>query len=99
MPKSKPQAYLRPEAWKDLQRLPGNARRRITEEIDRLEINPRPSNSKRLTLENELREVRRLRVGHWRVVYWLDDGQPVIIGIKKRPPYDYEDVQRLLEGE
>jgi mRNA-degrading endonuclease RelE of RelBE toxin-antitoxin system len=95
MPKSKPQAFLTPRAWNDLQHLPGNIRRRIINEIDLLEQNPRPSNSKRLALGNELREVRRLRIGQWRIVYLVEE-EPIIIGIRKRPPYDYEDIKVLV---
>lgn len=95
MPKSKPQAFLKPRAWNDLQHLPGNIRRRIINEIDCLEQNPRPSNSKCLVLGNELREVRRLRIGQWRIVYWINEEEPIIIGIRKRPPYGYKDIEIL----
>jgi mRNA-degrading endonuclease RelE of RelBE toxin-antitoxin system len=97
MPKSKPQAALNPRAGSDLRRVPGNTRRRIIVEIDNLEHNPRPSNSKRLSLENDAREIRRLRIGLWRVIYFLQDEQPIIPGIRKRPPYDYDDLDMLAE--
>jgi len=42
--------------------LPGNIRRRLIVEMDRLEKDPRPGNSKRLTIKNEKREIRRLRI-------------------------------------
>ncbi|OGO40232.1 MAG: hypothetical protein A2Z03_02425 [Chloroflexi bacterium RBG_16_56_8] len=96
MPKSKPQAELSANAWNDLRRLPGSIRRRITIEINRLEDNPRPSNSKRLSFENEAREVRRVRIEQWRIVYWIREGQPVIVAIRKRPPYNYENIAALL---
>ncbi len=98
MPKSKPQALLKPSAWGDLRRLPGNIRRRIIREINHLESNPRPPHSKRLKSKNALREIRRLRIDQWRIVYWLNEDQPVIFAIRKRPPYKYEDVEELLMG-
>lgn len=98
MTKSKPRVFLSPNARNDFRRLPGNIRRQLISEIDRLERTPRPSNSKRLKVENESREVRRLRTGQWRIIYWMKENRPVIIGIRKRPPYDYEDIQELLKG-
>ena len=97
MPKSKPQPFLDPRAWDDLRRVPGNTRRRIIVEINGLERIPRPSNSKRVSLENDTREIRRLRIGHWRIIYLLQDEQPIILGIRKRPPYDYEDLDTIAE--
>jgi mRNA-degrading endonuclease RelE of RelBE toxin-antitoxin system len=97
VPKSKPHVALNPEAWDDLRRTPGNIRRKIIVEIDKLENLPRPSNSKRLSLANDAREIRRLRVGNWRIIYLLREGQPIILGIRKRPPYNYEDIEALVQ--
>lgn len=98
MPKSKPQIAIHPNARDDLRRLPGNIRRRVIVEMDRLEKDPRPGNSKRLTIKNEEREIRRLRIDQWRVVYWVREEQPIIFAIRKRPPYDYKDLSDLLKG-
>jgi phage-related protein len=57
VPKSKPQLFLNPAAWEDLRRVPGNIRRKIITEIDKLE-NHR---------------------------------------IRKRPPYNYEDIETLVK--
>jgi mRNA interferase RelE/StbE len=96
VPKSKPQLALNPQAWDDLRRVPSNIRRKLIVEIDKLDNLPRPSNSKRLSLANETREIRRLRVGNWRIIYLLRKGQPIILGIRKRPPYNYEDIEALV---
>ena len=98
MPKSKPQVALNPNARDDLRRLPGNIRRRLINEIDRLEDDPRPFKSKRLTVKNENCEIRRLRIDHWRIIYWIRDGQPIIFAIRKRPPYNYEDLEEIFKG-
>jgi mRNA-degrading endonuclease RelE of RelBE toxin-antitoxin system len=62
MPKSKPHAVLSPDAQADLKRLPGNIRRRMIVAIDALEESPRPARSKQLAINDESREIRRLRL-------------------------------------
>lgn len=94
-PKSKPEAALAPEAWRELRGLPGNIRRAMVVAIDGLVSDPRPANSKQLVAEGITVEIRRLRVGHWRIVYIVLDEQPVILAIRRRPPYDYQDIQEL----
>jgi|GEM_PF-2828116 mRNA-degrading endonuclease RelE of RelBE toxin-antitoxin system len=69
MPKSKPRAVLSPDAQVDLKRLPGNIRRRMIVEIDNLERDSRPARSKQLNIDEEKREIRRLRLDKWRVIY------------------------------
>jgi mRNA-degrading endonuclease RelE of RelBE toxin-antitoxin system len=97
MPKSKPRAALSSEAQADLKRLPSNIRRRMIIAIDALEENPRPARSKHLAIENESREIRRLRLDKWRVVYLVLEERPVILAVRKRPPYNYEDLKDLIE--
>jgi mRNA-degrading endonuclease RelE of RelBE toxin-antitoxin system len=65
--------------------------------IDALEENPRPARSKRLEVEGESREIRRLRLDKWRVIYLVLEEQPIILAIRKRPPYNYEDLKTLAE--
>jgi len=97
MPKSKPRVLLNPSAWDDLKHLPANMRRSIIKAIDSLEQDSRPAESKQLGLAEAQYEVRRLRLGHWRVVYLIFDEQPLILAIRRRPPYDYADLTSLLE--
>ena len=97
MPKSKPHAAISPDALADLKRLPGNIRRRMIVAMDALEGNPRPARSKQLAVEGESREIRRLRLDKWRVVYLVLEEQPIILAIRKRPPYNYEDLKDLIE--
>ena len=98
MPKSKPDAFLYPYAWDDFNRLPGNVRRQITIAINALAKNPRPSASKQLDIPGETMEVRRFSMGHWRIIYTMENEQAMIITIRRRPPYDYEDLENLLKG-
>jgi mRNA-degrading endonuclease RelE of RelBE toxin-antitoxin system len=95
-PKSKPKAILTPTALEDFKRLPGNVRRQMIIAIDGLEINQRPYNSKKLEIEGDAREIRRLRLGKWRIIYLILEGHTVVLGIRRRPPYDYDDIQRLI---
>jgi len=96
-PKSKPNAALAPEAWRELRGLPGNVRRAMIVAIDSLIANPRPANSKQLAAEGISVEIMRLRVGHWRIVYVVLDGQPVVLAVRRRPPYDHADIRELAE--
>ena len=82
-------------AWGEFKKLPGSVRRIIIAAIDHLESNLRPSNSKKLTTLTQNDEIRRLRVGEWRVVYVIRNRQPLILTIPRRPPYNYEDIDLL----
>jgi|ERR671933_292622 mRNA interferase RelE/StbE len=80
--------------------LPGIVRQRRKNIIDSLEENPRPHNSIVLGLEDieTTWEARRIRVDDWRIIYAIDDEfqQVAVLGIRKRPPYDYEDLGDLF---
>ena len=43
-------------------------------------------------------ELRRLRIERWRVVYMIDEEWELVtvLAVRKRPPYDYEDLEELL---
>lgn len=79
--------------------LPGNVRQRMKSLIESLTEEPRPYNSVELDLEvNTDWEIRRIRLGMWRVIYAIDEEfqQVAVLAIRKRPPYDYEDISDLL---
>jgi len=44
-------------------------------------------------------ELRRIRLDRWRIVYTITEADQAIdvIAIRKRPPYDYGDLNALLE--
>ena len=73
MPKSKPEVFLYPSAWKVLNRLSGAEYRLIVSAIDELEKNPRSSKSKRLQIQDEPMEIGRYRTGHWRINYAVQE--------------------------
>lgn len=61
--------YVLPDEFKRIKRLPGNVRQRVTNAIDELADDPRPTQSKKLDVTDaadSAREVRRLRLDNWR---------------------------------
>ena len=48
--------------------------------------------------EDAAREVRRLRLDNWRIVYVISEHEKAVdvIAVRKRPPYDYGDPGELL---
>jgi mRNA interferase RelE/StbE len=44
------------------------------------------------------RELRRIRLDRWRIVYAITETDQAIdvLTVRKRPPYDYGDLERLL---
>jgi mRNA interferase RelE/StbE len=92
--------YLTPEVYAEIKDLPGYIKQRIKSEITSLSQNPRPSNSKSLNTSEFEHELRRIRLERWRIVYSIveEDKSIDILAIRKRPPYDYGDLESLLEG-
>ncbi len=81
--------------------LPGHVRQRMRRAIDALAQEPRPTASRpldtsSLDLPSQI-EIRRLRIEAWRLVYAVHDaeGWVWILGLYRRPPYDYEDLSEL----
>lgn len=92
--------YINPEAFDSIKELPGNMRQRIRRSIKELAENPRPSDSKMLDLPEFEASIWRLRVDNWRIIYTIDESEKIVdvLAIRKRPPYDYGDLQQLLEN-
>jgi mRNA interferase RelE/StbE len=90
--------FVTRNAWPEIKALPGNVRQRAKKAIDALAENPRPANSKALELADPDVELRRLRLDRWRIVYLVTESERTIdvVAIRKRPPYDYGDLERLL---
>ena len=82
--------------------LPGNVRQRVRRAVSDLPTNPRPEQSKTLDVPDDVREphleARRLRLGQWRILYVIDEAlaQINILGVRRRPPYNYDDLEELL---
>ena len=94
--------HVWPEPWKDIKSLPGKVRQRVRQAIDKLAEDPRPSKSKVLELPDDVNndyELLRLRLENWRVIYVINavDKTVDVLAVHKRPPYNYEDVTKLLE--
>lgn len=91
--------YILPQARREIDRLPGYARQCIRKEIVGLRDNPGPPRSKQLDYHIEPgKELWRLRFESWRVVYLVDRewGQVYVLAVRKRPPYQYDDLASLL---
>jgi mRNA interferase RelE/StbE len=91
--------YITPQAFKEIKSLPGNVRQRVRRAIGELADDPRPSQSKSLTVPEIDQELRRLRLDRWRIVYIIAEADKAVdvVAIRKRPPYDYGDLESLLE--
>jgi mRNA interferase RelE/StbE len=72
-------------------------RQRVRQAIRSLGQNPRPSESKQLDVAFEL-DLWRLRIDNWRIVYAITEGDKIVdvLAVRKRPPYNYEDLERLI---
>lgn len=100
----KPQPYkiwMKPAVHAVRRELPGHIRQQIIRQIDELSTQPRPAQSKQLTVPSAIAvgwEVRRIRVSNWRIVYAVSEQwqEIAILTIQKRPPYDYQDLNELL---
>lgn len=93
------QLWINDEAKAEVRKLPGHVRQRIRRAITELRLNPRPHYSRQMKLpEGTELEVRRLRLEQWRVIYVIDEAwtEVGVLAVRKRPPYDYEDLEALL---
>ena len=79
-------------------------RQRIVRPLRSLEQDSRPINSLALEIDNDLgllavgQELRRIRLETWRIVYVIEDEiqMVTVLAIRKRPPYQYEDLETLM---
>jgi len=91
--------YITPDTFQEIKNIPGNMRQRVRRSIRDLADNPRPSNSKMLDLPNFEAELWRIRLDDWRIVYAIAEADRIVdvLGVRKCPPYNYEDLETLLE--
>ena len=91
--------YIIPSAWQEIKSLPGHMRQRVKRAVDALSTNPRPSKSKKLDVPNIEYELWRVRLDKWRIVYAITEADQAVdvLAVRKRPPYDYGDLQGLLQ--
>lgn len=90
--------YILPDALDEIKNLPGHIRSQVRRSISALAATPRPAASKALAFPEAKRELRRIRIDRWRVVYAVSESEAAIdvIAVRKRPPYDYGDLAQLL---
>jgi mRNA interferase RelE/StbE len=91
--------YITPACFKEIKSLPGHIRQRLRRAIGKLADDPRPSQSRVLTVPDIEVELRRLRLDKWRVLYAITETDQAIdvFAVRKRPPYDYDDLETLLK--
>jgi len=91
--------YIKPEALAEIKDLPGNIRPRIRKTVKTLATHPYPTQSKQLKFNDPDRQLFRLRMDNWRIVYAITEAEKTIdiLAVRKRPPYDYGDLVQLLE--
>lgn len=106
--KPKPKQYnvwMRPVVHSIRKQIPGYVRQRIKHILDDLKQNPRPTKSRTLRLPDTVDasikiewELRRIRLENWRIVDAINDTwqEIAVLSIKKRPPYEYDDLEFLL---
>jgi mRNA interferase RelE/StbE len=91
---------------KELRHLPGNMRQRVFRTLQALQHEPRPHHSRLLDIgkvDLELAlgmEAYRIRIASWRIVYVIEEEIELIsvLAIRKRPPYQYDDLADLLKN-
>jgi mRNA interferase RelE/StbE len=97
---SKYTIYITPDTFQNIKQLPANIRQRVRTAIRELADNPHPSQSKRLDFPEFEGELWRLRLDNWRIIYQITevDNAIDVLAVRKRPPYDYGDLENLLQG-
>lgn len=94
--------FLEPEVHEARKHLPGHVRQRVRRAIDDLVCEPRPAASRAMDVTGlDLPigiELRRLRMETWRILYAINEeaGWVWILGIRRRPPYAYEDLADVV---
>jgi mRNA interferase RelE/StbE len=77
-------------------------RQRLRRAVSDLRETPRPSQSRTLEIQDDVQleglEARRLRLDTWRIVYVVDEQWEIItvLAVRKRPPYNYDDLRELI---
>lgn len=90
--------FITPDAFNEIKNSPGNVRQRIKRAVDNLSENPFPPGSKQLEWNESEFQLCRLRIEKWRVIYLVNESEKTVdvLGVRKRPPYDYGDLSVLL---
>jgi mRNA interferase RelE/StbE len=70
---------IKPSALSKLKKLPSQIKRRISEKIDSLAVDPRPPGVEKLEGADDL---YRVRVGNYRIIYQIQDEILLIMIVK-----------------
>jgi mRNA interferase RelE/StbE len=100
------QVEVTTQARKEIRQLPGNMRQRVIRALRALEQEPRPHNSRPLDAGKagiELAsgvELLRIRMASWRIIYLVEEEWTLVsvLAVRKRPPYQYDDLGELVPG-
>jgi mRNA interferase RelE/StbE len=91
-------------ARREIRNLPGNVRQVIFRGIQALENEAHPPSSKGMKSTKNFKipkglELRRIRMDRWRIVYVIEGDLSLVtvLTVRKRPPYQYEDLEELLK--
>lgn len=98
---SRYRVWIEDAARAEFERLPGNMRQRVKRAIGDLAEDPRPHSSRVLTAPADTPlELRRIRIDPFRIVYAVDEQEQGVgvFAIRRRPPYDYDDLARFVKG-
>jgi mRNA interferase RelE/StbE len=94
------------EVRSEIRNLPGNMRQRVMRTLRALEREPHPPDSRPLDpvkagieLEPGV-ELNRIRMASWRIVYLIEEEWQLVsvLAIRRRPPYQYDDLGELAGG-
>jgi mRNA interferase RelE/StbE len=94
--------YIEPVVHEARRELPGAVRQRLARLITSLADGPRPHRTRALDVSAlnvpPKIEIRRFRLDRWRLVYAINEveGWVWVLGLYRRPPYDYDDLEELL---
>ena len=89
-----------------VRKLPGNVRQRVLRILKDLASDQSPPSSRvmdtselEVALDIEV-ELRRIRLENWRIVYLIEPENELVsvLAVRKRPPYRYEDLDRLIKN-
>ena len=69
---------IKKSATKELSKIPKKVLKKIIQRIQKLSINPRPVDSKKLADQ----ELYRIRQGNYRILYSIEDGVLIVYVIK-----------------
>jgi mRNA-degrading endonuclease RelE of RelBE toxin-antitoxin system len=91
-------------ARREIRNLPGHARPLVFREIQTLEKDARPYTSRGMKSTKTFKipkdmELRRIRIDRWRVVYVIEPDLSLVtvLAVRKRPPYQNDDLEELLK--